>query len=110
MLNPIYKFKRSILHLNRSLHHCNSIELLSICCTYQSTGDRMYIVQYSILHVPSICCTSFCRSLVFVALHSAGPLVFVALIEALVIEHTLVIIQTQSNTVQHSILQIMPKM
>ncbi len=22
MLNPIEKFKRSILHLNRSLHHC----------------------------------------------------------------------------------------
>ena len=25
MLNPIEKFKRSILHLNRSLHHCNYI-------------------------------------------------------------------------------------
>ncbi len=25
MLNPIEKFKRSILHLNRSLHHCYGI-------------------------------------------------------------------------------------
>ena len=24
MSNPIEKFKRSILHLNRSLHHCTS--------------------------------------------------------------------------------------
>ena len=29
MLNPMEKFKRSILHLNRSLHHCNRIDRIN---------------------------------------------------------------------------------
>ncbi len=39
MLNPIEKFKRSILHLNKSLHHCvhnNAMTSLRKFCFGQS--------------------------------------------------------------------------
>ncbi len=37
MLNPIEKFKRSILHLNRFLHHC-LVPHLYIHCTFSTAS------------------------------------------------------------------------
>ncbi len=48
MLNPIEKFKRSILHLNRSLHHCVLLIFVSylrmiifLRCTRQSRAPSI---------------------------------------------------------------------
>ncbi len=59
MLNPIEKFKRSILHLNRSLHHCLVLHLTVVrghytCLLYLNSGNVLSIYQFKILFSDSI--------------------------------------------------------
>ncbi len=43
MLNPIEKFKRSILHLNRSLHHSVDISILTKLTIIYGTDTNRFL-------------------------------------------------------------------